>query len=58
MLRSISSDFNQGTIEVTGLDLDMAIQGEAFQMLEDFFRLLIPTQRKFIYTRAGAFEAT
>ena len=26
---SVSSNFNQGTIEVTGLDLDLAIQGEA-----------------------------
>ena len=26
---SVSSDFNQGTIETTGLDLDLAIQGEA-----------------------------
>jgi flagellar hook protein FlgE len=34
---SISSNFNQGTIEVTGLDLDLAIQGEALPNAGGFF---------------------
>ena len=53
-----SSDFNQGTIEVTGLDLDLAIQGEALPNAGGFFELLDPTTGELFYTRAGAFEST
>ena len=55
---SISSDFNQGTIEVTGLDLDFAIQGEALPNGGRFFELQDPTTGDLFYTRAGAFEST
>ena len=40
---SISSDFNQGTIETTGLDLDIAIQGEALPNGGGFFEVVNPT---------------
>ena len=39
---SISSDFTQGTIEVTGLDLDLAIQGEALPNGGGFFQVIDP----------------
>jgi len=55
---SISSDFNQGTVEVTGLDLDLAIQGEALPNAGGFFELADPVTGELFYTRAGAFEAT
>ena len=55
---SLSSDFNQGTIEVTGMDLDIAIQGEALPNAGGFFELQDPTTGDFFYTRAGAFEST
>ena len=53
---SISSDFNQGTIETTGLDLDIAIQGEALPNGGGFFEVVNPTTAEVFYTRAGAFE--
>ena len=55
---SLSSDFNQGTVEVTGLDLDLAIQGEALPNGGGFFELQDPTTGDLYYTRAGAFEST
>lgn len=55
---SLSSDFNQGTIEVTGLDLDLAIQGEALPNAGGFFEIQDPTTGELFYTRAGAFEST
>ena len=53
---SISSDFNQGTIENTGLDLDLAIQGEALPNGGGFFEVVNPTTAETYFTRAGAFE--
>jgi flagellar hook protein FlgE len=55
---SISSNFNQGTIENTGLDLDLAIQGEALPNGGGFFEVLDPQTGDLFYTRAGSFEAT
>ena len=55
---SISSNFNQGTIEVTGLDLDLAIQGEALPNAGGFFEVADPVTGELFYSRAGAFEAT
>ena len=46
---SLSSDFNQGTIEVTGLDLDLAIQGEALPNGGGFFELQDPTTGDLFY---------
>jgi len=54
---SISSNFNQGTIEVTGLDLDLAIQGEALPNAGGFFEITDPQTGELFYTRAGAFES-
>ena len=55
---SVSSNFNQGTIEVTGLDLDLAIQGEALPNGGGFFEVADPVTGELFYSRAGAFEAT
>jgi len=55
---SISTDFNQGVLENTGLDLDLAIQGEALPNGGGFFEVYDPTSDQFFYTRAGAFEST
>jgi flagellar hook protein FlgE len=55
---SISSDFTQGTIEVTGLDLDLAIQGEALPNGGGFFQVIDPGTGELFYTRSGAFEST
>ena len=55
---SISTDFNQGVLENTGLDLDLAIQGEALPNGGGFFEVFDPISKQFFYTRAGAFEAT
>jgi flagellar hook protein FlgE len=54
---SVSSNFNQGSIDVTGLDLDLAIQGEALPNAGGFFELADPVTGELFYTRAGAFEA-
>ncbi len=55
---SISTDFNQGTHETTGLDLDLAIQGEALPNGGGFFEIVDPVSEEIFYTRAGAFEST
>lgn len=54
---SISTDFNQGTHETTGLDLDLAIQGEALPNGGGFFEVVDDNTGEIFYTRAGAFEA-
>jgi len=54
---SVSSDFTQGTIEITGLDLDLAIQGEALPNGGGFFEVADPVTGELFYTRAGAFES-
>jgi len=55
---SVSTDFTQGTIEITGLDLDLAIQGEALPNGGGFFEIADPVTGELFYTRAGAFEST
>jgi len=55
---SVSSNFNQGVIENTGLDLDLAIEGEALQNGGGFFVVSDPGSGEVFYTRAGAFEST
>jgi|TARA_B100000963_G_scaffold347758_1_gene354464 flagellar hook protein FlgE len=55
---SVSTDFTQGTIEITGLDLDLAIQGEALPNGGGFFEIMDPVTGELFYTRAGAFEST
>jgi flagellar hook protein FlgE len=53
---SISSNFNQGTIDVTGLDLDLAIEGGALPNAGGFFEVADPATGELFYTRAGSFE--
>lgn len=53
---SVSSNFSQGTLETTGLDLDLAIQGEALPNGGGFFQVVDPATDEVFYTRAGAFE--
>ena len=55
---SLSSNFNQGVIENTGLDLDFAIEGEALPNGGGFFEVIDPSTGEILYTRAGAFEST
>lgn len=55
---SLSSNFNQGVIENTGIDLDFAIEGEALPNGGGFFEVIDPATGEIFYTRAGAFEAT
>ena len=55
---SLSSNFNQGVIENTGLDLDLAIQGEALPNAGGFFEVIDPDSGEIFYTRAGSFEST
>ena len=55
---SLSSNFNQGVIENTGIDLDFAIEGEALPNGGGFFEVIDPETGEMFYTRAGAFEAT
>jgi len=55
---SLSSNFNQGVIENTGLDLDFAIQGEALPNGGGFFEVIDPASGELFYTRAGSFEST
>ena len=50
--------FLQGTIEITGLDLDLAIQGEALPNGGGFFEVADPVTGELFYTRAGSFEST
>jgi flagellar hook protein FlgE len=54
----LSSNFNQGVIENTGLDLDLAIEGEALPNGGGFFEVLDPVSGDILYTRVGAFEAS
>jgi flagellar hook protein FlgE len=55
---SVSSNFNQGVIENTGIDLDFAIEGEALPNGGGFFEVIDPANGEKFYTRAGAFEST
>ena len=55
---SVSSNFNQGTIEVTGLDLDLAIEGGALPNSGGFFEVSDPATGELFYTRAGSCETT
>ena len=55
---SLSTNFNQGTIDVTGLDLDLAIEGGALPNAGGFFEVIEPATGELFYTRAGAYETT
>jgi flagellar hook protein FlgE len=54
---SLSSNFNQGVVENTGLDLDLAIEGEALPNAGGFFEVADPITGDTFFTRTGAFEA-
>ena len=47
---SVSSDFNQGTLETTGLDLDLAIQGEALPNGGGFFEVVDPNTDEVLHS--------
>lgn len=51
MVSSVTQDFTQGTINGTGRELDMAIDGEGFFVLEDQTE-----QYDYVYTRNGSFK--
>jgi flagellar hook protein FlgE len=53
---SVTTNFNQGTIDVTGLDLDLAIEGGALPNAGGFFEVTDPATGELFYTRAGSFE--
>jgi flagellar hook protein FlgE len=64
-LGSVSTNFNQGVLENTGLDLDLAIEGEALPNGGGFFEVLYEVydpqtnelkESKTLYTRVGSFE--
>ena len=53
---SVSSNFSQGTLETTGLDLDLVDKAKPFLMVVVFFQVVDPATDEVFYTRAGAFE--
>lgn len=55
---SLTSNFNQGTIDVTGLDLDLAVEGGGLPNAGGFFQVLDPPTGELFYTRAGAYESS
>src|SRR5438128_4250786 len=48
MVASISSNFSEGTLQVTGRDLDLGLQGNGFFVVNNGIQNL--------FTRAGAFD--
>ena len=56
-LSSVASDFQQGAFDVTGLDLDLAIDGGNRPNGGGFFVVVNPTTTETFYTRAGSFES-
>jgi flagellar basal-body rod protein FlgG len=46
----VATDFSQGSLQTTGSQLDVAIQGQGF------FQLTDPTSGNILYTRAGTFS--
>ena len=56
-LSSVASSFQQGAFDVTGLDLDLAIDGGNRPNGGGFFVVVNPTTSETFYTRAGSFES-
>jgi flagellar hook protein FlgE len=56
-LSSVASSFHQGSFDVTGLDLDLAIDGGNRPNGGGFFEVVNPLTSEILYTRAGSFES-
>ncbi len=56
-LSSVATSFKQGAFDVTGLDLDLAIDGGPRPNGGGFFVVVNPTTTETFYTRAGSFES-
>ncbi|MBL62877.1 MAG: hypothetical protein CMI30_05645 [Opitutae bacterium] len=56
-LASVATNFKQGAFDVTGLDLDLAIDGGNRPNGGGFFEVVNPTTTETFYTRAGSFES-
>ncbi|SVD54517.1 uncharacterized protein METZ01_LOCUS407371, partial [marine metagenome] len=56
-LSSVASNFQQGAFDVTGLDLDLAIDGGNRPNGGGFFCVVNPTTTETFYTRAGSYES-
>jgi flagellar hook protein FlgE len=54
----VSSNFSQGVIENTAIDLDVAIDGEALPNAGGFFEVTDPANGELYYTRVGSFDVT
>lgn len=55
---SLSTNFKQGTVDVTGLDLDLAIEGGGLPNAGGFFEVTDVASGELFYTRAGSFDST
>jgi len=55
---AVSSNFSQGVIENTAIDLDVAIEGEALPHAGGFFEVVDPNSQEKYYTRVGSFDVT
>ena len=56
-ISSVASNFKQGAFDVTGLDLDLAVDGGNRPNGGGFFVVVNPTTAETFYTRAGSFES-
>jgi len=54
----VTSNFNQGVIENTAIDLDVAIDGEALPNAGGFFEVADPISGEKLFTRVGSFDVT
>ncbi len=54
----VSSNFSQGVVENTAIDLDIAIEGEALPNAGGFFEVADPLSGERLYTRVGSFDVT
>ncbi len=55
---AVSSNFSQGVIENTAIDLDVAIDGEALPNAGGFFEVVDPSTGDKFFTRVGSFDVT
>ena len=56
-ISSVASSFHQGAFDVTGLDLDLAIDGGNRPNGGGFFEVVNSITSEVLYTRAGSFES-
>ena len=55
---AVSSNFSQGVIENTAIDLDVAIDGEALPNAGGFFEVVDPSTGDKFFTRVGSFDVS